>query len=96
MYADEPHELRGVHLDDLARIASDATGRAHRYEPATDADWEERWRARGRADWQVEAGRSSYAALRAGELDVVSGDYRALTGLGPLPLAEIVRRVATS
>jgi len=29
----------------------------------------------------------SYAALRAGELDVVSGDYRSLTGREPRTIA---------
>jgi NAD(P)H dehydrogenase (quinone) len=82
-----------VTLAELAAIATAATGRPHRYEPATDAGWEERWR--GREPWRVEAGLTSYAALRSGEFDVVTDDYRALTGLDPLPLAEIVRRLAT-
>ena len=80
-----------VTLAELAQLATDATGRPHRYEPGTDEDWLARWQ--GRAAWRVEAGLTSYAALRAGELDVVSGDYRRLTGRDPLPLREIVRRL---
>jgi NAD(P)H dehydrogenase (quinone) len=83
-----------VTLAELAEIASDATGRPFRYEPGTDEDWLARWE--GREPWRIEAGLTSYAALRGGELDVVSGDYRDLTGLDPLPLHEIVRRLASS
>jgi NAD(P)H dehydrogenase (quinone) len=83
-----------VTLAELARIASDATGRPHSYEPGTDEDWIRRWR--GRDAWRIEAGRTSYAALRSGEFDVVTDDYRALTGRDPLPLAEIVRRLSRS
>jgi uncharacterized protein YbjT (DUF2867 family) len=78
-----------VTLARLAEIATTETGRPHRYEPGTDADWAARWA--GREPWKIEAGLSSYAALRSGELDVVSDDYRALTGLDPLPLRQIVR-----
>ena len=79
----------------VGRLVADElapTGRPHRYEPGTDEDWLERWR--GRDAWRIEAGISSYAALRCGELNVVSGDYRALTGDDPLPLREIVRLLA--
>lgn len=82
-----------VTLAELAAIATEVTGRPHRYEPATDADWAARWE--GREPWKIEAGLTSYAALRSGELDVVSDDYRALTGLDPMPFAAIVRRLAT-
>src|SRR2546421_12929934 len=69
-----------VSLAELARIASEATGRAYRYEPAGHEEWDERWRARGRAGWELAAGHTSYEALRAGEFEVVSDDYRRLTG----------------
>jgi NAD(P)H dehydrogenase (quinone) len=81
-----------VTLVELAEIATEATGRPHRYSPGTDEDWLARWE--GRDAWRIEAGLSSYAALRAGEFDVVSGDYRTLTGRDPLSLGEIARRVA--
>jgi uncharacterized protein YbjT (DUF2867 family) len=83
-----------VSLYDLAHIAAEVTGDAYRYEPATDEEWEERWRAQGRTGWELEAGRSSYEAIRNGELDVVTDDYRRLTGLEPLTIAEIVDRHA--
>jgi len=83
-----------VTLAELAESAAEATGRPHRYEPGTDEDWLARWE--GREAWRIEAGLSSYAALRAGELDVVTDDYRMLTGRDPLPLHEIARRAASS
>ena len=83
-----------VSLAELAEIATEATGRPHRYEPVAEDEWEARWRALGRSGWELEGGFTTYAALRAGELDVVSDDYRRLTGLEPLPLLEIIRRLS--
>ncbi len=83
-----------VSLLELARIASEVTGRQYRYEPATDEEWDARWRDLGRSGWELESGHTSYQALRAGELDVVSDDFRQLTGLTPLSIAEIVARHA--
>jgi uncharacterized protein YbjT (DUF2867 family) len=79
-----------VGMPELAALASEVTGRAYRAVPRTDAEWEAGWRARGRLEWQIEAGLSSYAALRAGEFDVVSDDYRTLTGRSPTPIARII------
>jgi NAD(P)H dehydrogenase (quinone) len=81
---------RSVSLGELARIASEVTGRPHRYEPMSHAEWDARWRAQGRSGWELEAGHTSYEALRAGELDVVSDDYRRITGLDPRTIAELL------
>lgn len=83
-----------VSIPELARIASDVTGDEYGYEPIGEDGWEERWRAQGRPEWAIEAGRTSYEALRAGELDVVSDDYRTLTGRDPLTVAEVIARHA--
>ena len=83
-----------VTLAELAEIAAEVTGRPYRYEPVSDADWDERWRALGRTGWELDAGHSSYEALRAGELSVPSDDFLALTGNAPLTVAEIVSRLA--
>jgi NAD(P)H dehydrogenase (quinone) len=83
-----------VSLHDLAHIAAEVTGDAYRYEPATDEEWDERWRALGRSGWELEAGHTSYEAIRSGELDVVTDDYRRLTGLEPLTVGEIIDRHA--
>jgi NAD(P)H dehydrogenase (quinone) len=83
-----------VSLAELAEIASEVTGDAYRYEPSDDAAWDARWRAGGKEEWAIEAGLSSYAALREGEFDVRSDDYRAVTGADPLPVAGVVAHLA--
>jgi NAD(P)H dehydrogenase (quinone) len=87
---------QAVSMRELAEIAWAVTGRDYRYAPASDAEWESRWRARGKQEWAIEAGLSSYAALRAGEFDVVSGDYRTLTGEDPLSVSDITSLLAAS
>jgi len=81
-------------MRELAAIASEVTGAPYRYEPASDEDWDARWRALGREGWELEAGQTSYEAIRRGELDVVSDDYRRLTGLEPLTIAEVLARLS--
>ena len=83
-----------VSLHDLAHIAAEVTGDQYGYEPATDEAWDERWRALGRTGWELEAGHTSYEAIRNGELDVVTDDYERLTGLEPLTVYEIIDRHA--
>ena len=83
-----------VTLGELARLAGQVTGKPYRYEPATDEEWAERWRALGRVGWELEAGQTSYEALRGGELDVVTDDYRRLTGEEPLTIVELIERHA--
>jgi uncharacterized protein YbjT (DUF2867 family) len=83
-----------VSLAELAIVASNVTGDEYRYEPRDDDWWEGRWRSRGSADWSIEAGRSSFEAIRRGELDIVTGDYRAITGRDPLTIAQIIERHA--
>lgn len=81
-----------VNLEELARIMSDVTGDDYRYEPQSADDWIAKRKAMGKEDWEIEAGLSSYAAVRAGELDVVTDDYHRLTGKQPLSIAELVER----
>jgi uncharacterized protein YbjT (DUF2867 family) len=83
-----------VSLAELADIASGVTGKRYRYEPASDEDWEARWRAIGRSGWQLESGHTSYEALRSGEFDVVSDDFRRLTGIAPLSVGDVIARHA--
>ena len=83
-----------VDLAELARIASEVTGRTYRYEPVGRDEWDARWRALGRDGWQLDAGHTSYEALRAGELDVESGDYERITGEKPLTVAQVIERLA--
>jgi uncharacterized protein YbjT (DUF2867 family) len=82
-----------VSLGELARIASEVTGKAYRYEPSPRADWEARWRGRGMEGWELEAGLTSFDAQVAGEFDVASSGFRDLTGRDPLTVRELVERV---
>jgi NAD(P)H dehydrogenase (quinone) len=83
-----------VSLAELAEVASEVTGDPYRYEPSDDAAWDARWRGRGKEEWAIEAGLSSYAALRQGEFDVRSDDYRTLTGEDPLTVAGVIARLS--
>jgi len=85
---------QSVGMRELAEIAWAVTGHDYRYAPSSDAEWEARWRARGKEEWAIEAGLSSFAALRAGEFDVVSDDYRTLTGEDPLSVSDIAGLLA--
>ena len=85
---------QSVSMRELAEIAWAVTGQNYRYAPTSDAWWEERWRARGKEPWEIEAGLTSYAALRAGEFDVTSDDYRNLTGEDPLSVSDIAGLLA--
>jgi uncharacterized protein YbjT (DUF2867 family) len=85
---------QAVSMRELAEIAWAVTGQNYRYAATSDAWWEERWRARGKEAWEIEAGLTSYAALRAGEFDVASGDYRTLTGEDPLSVSDIAGLLA--
>ena len=81
-------------LAELAIVASDVTGDDYRYQPEDDDWWEGRWRSHGKPDWGIEAGRTSFEALRRGEFDIVTDDYRTITGRDPLTVAQIIERHA--
>jgi NAD(P)H dehydrogenase (quinone) len=84
-----------VSLGELAQTVSEATGRDYRYEPSSHEAWDERWRAEGRTGWRLEAGHTVYEAIRAGEFDVSSDDFRTITGRDPLTVAQIVERLVS-
>ncbi|HEY7206620.1 MAG TPA: SDR family oxidoreductase [Gaiellaceae bacterium] len=75
---------------ELAELASQLTGKPYRYEPAGHDEWDARWREHGRSGWELEAGHTAYEAIAAGELDVVTDDYRRLTGLEPLTIPQLL------
>jgi uncharacterized protein YbjT (DUF2867 family) len=77
-------------LAQLAAVASEVTGGAYRYAPLDREEWIEHRRSVGRPDWSIEAGISYYDGVRAGEADVVTDDYRALTGKKPLTIREVI------
>ena len=83
-----------VSMSELAQIASKVTGESYGYAPISDADWVERWKAQGRPEWALEAGLTSYEALRAGELDVVSNDYEKVTGRKAATISQVITELA--
>jgi NAD(P)H dehydrogenase (quinone) len=85
---------QSVSMRELAKIASQVTGEAYDYEPISDAEWIKRWKAQGRPEWALEAGQTSYEALRAGELDVVSDDYEKVTGRKAATIAQVITELA--
>jgi NAD(P)H dehydrogenase (quinone) len=71
---------RSLSLAEIATIISDITGRVVDYHAETV---EEAYASRagyGAPDWMVDGWVSTYTAIAAGELDVVTGDVEALTG----------------
>lgn len=83
-----------VSLQELSQIATEVTGDRYSYAPISDAEWIERWKAQGRPDWALEAGQTSYEALRAGEFDIVSDHYEKVAGQKPKTIAQIIAAVA--
>ena len=51
-----------VSLAELAGIATEVTGRPHRYEPVGEDEWEARWSAIGRSGWELEKRPHRHAA----------------------------------
>jgi uncharacterized protein YbjT (DUF2867 family) len=83
-----------VSMLELAQIATHVTGEAYGYEPISDDEWIQRWKAQGRPEWALEAGLTSYQALRAGELDVVSDDYEKVTGRKAATIGQVITDLA--
>ena len=83
-----------VSMRELAQIASQVTGETYDYDPISDDEWIERWKAQGRPEWALEAGLTSYQALRAGELDVVSDDYEKVTGRKAATIKQVITEIA--
>ncbi len=79
-------------LTEAARIFSEVTGRQVTFH---DETVEEAYASRevyGAPPWQVDAWVSTYTAIRAGELDGVTGDVERLTGRRPVSLREYLER----
>ncbi len=77
-------------LAELAAAASEVTGDAYSYQPLDRETWNAYRRSVGRPEWSIEAGSSYYDGVRLGEADVVSDDYRELTGEEPLTIRQVI------
>lgn len=93
-HAGRTYDLTGPQALSFAEMAQTLTdaGRPTTYVAETV---EEAYTSRavyGAPDWQVDAWVSTYTAVAAGELDVVSDDVPALTGRPATSLADLLRR----
>lgn len=93
-HAGRTYDLTGPQALSFAEMAQTLTeaGRPTTYVAETV---EEAYASRavyGAPDWQVDAWVSTYTAVAAGELDVVSDDVAALTGRPATSLADLLRR----
>lgn len=96
--AGSPHDGRtydltgpaALGLADVARILSEGTGRPVRYQPETLAQAYASRAAYGAQDWQVQAWVSTYTAIAAGELALVSDDVELVSGHPATSLAQLL------
>jgi NAD(P)H dehydrogenase (quinone) len=79
-------------LAELAATATAVTGDTYLYEPLDRDEWIASRRSAGRPEWSIEAGYSYYDGVRLGEADVVTDDYRELTGTQPVAIRELIER----
>ena len=93
-HAGMTYDLTGptlVTLGGVARALSDLTGRPIAYQAET---LEQAYASRagyGAPQWEVAGWVSSYAAIAAGDLQVVSDDVERITGKAPFGLSEWLR-----
>lgn len=93
-----PHRARAYRLtgpealgfDEVARIISEVQGRRVEYHEETVEEAYASRQAWNPPDWQADAWVSTYTAIAAGELDVVSPDIEAVTGTAPMGFREFL------
>jgi uncharacterized protein YbjT (DUF2867 family) len=85
-----------ISLREAAEELSRVTGREVVYHPETIEEAYESRSSYGAPEWEVEGWVTSYAAIAADEMDVVSNTVGELTGRAPLGLAEFLRRYPES
>jgi NAD(P)H dehydrogenase (quinone) len=76
---------------DVARIVSEVEGTEVRFHHETVEEAYASRRAWNPPPWQADAWVSTYTAIAAGELDVVSGDIEAVTGTAPMDFRTFLR-----
>lgn len=92
-YAGRTYDLTGpeaLSIDEIAATITRVTGRATSYHDETVEEAYASRAAYGAPPWQVDAWVSTYTAIAAGELDVVTGDVELLTGRAPMGLADVL------
>lgn len=79
-----------VTMRDVAGIVSEVTGRSIRYEPETIEQAHAARASYGVAAFEVDGWVSTYTAIAAGELDVLSPAVRLVTGREPVSLRAVL------
>lgn len=94
-HVDAAYDLTGpeaLTLHEVAATITAVTGRAITYSPETIEEALASRAKYGAPDWQVEAWISTYTAMAAGEMDVVSDAIPKITGHPATCLAELLSR----
>jgi NAD(P)H dehydrogenase (quinone) len=94
-HAGVTYDLTGpqaLDLFEVAELVARHTGRPVTYHDETVEEAYESRRQWVAPDWQYDAWVSTYTAIAAGELDLVSDDVQRLTGRAPLGLADLLSR----
>ena len=80
--------------DEVARLISDASGKAVKYLPITDEQFQERMRQSGASESYVGLMTNIYGVVRAGHTARVSDDVRRVTGQDPISFDQFARDYA--
>jgi NAD(P)H dehydrogenase (quinone) len=92
-HANRTYDLTGpeaLTLNEVATILTAGLRRSVSYVDETVPEAYESRRHYGAPDWQLDAWVSTYTAIRAGELEMVSGDIESLTGRPATSLAQLL------
>lgn len=95
-HAGRSYDLTGpqaLTFDEVASIVTEVTGKPTTFHNETLDEAYESRRPYGVPDWQMDAWVSTYTAIAAGELDVVTDCVEKLTGSAPVGLAEMLEQV---
>jgi NAD(P)H dehydrogenase (quinone) len=79
-------------MTEAAEILTRVTGREVSFVDETLEEARESRRPSGAPDWEIEGWVTTYAAIAAGELDVVTDDVERIAGHPPMSLPELLER----
>jgi NAD(P)H dehydrogenase (quinone) len=95
-HAGASYDLTGpetLSIAEAAAILTRVTGREVTYVEETLEEARESRRPSGAPDWEIEGWVTTYAAVAAGELDVVTDDVERVAGHRPMTLPELLERL---
>jgi uncharacterized protein YbjT (DUF2867 family) len=94
-HAGAAYELSGgeaLTMTEAAEVLTRHTGREVRFVNETLEEARESRRPSGAPDWEIEGWVTTYAAIAAGELDVVTDHVQRIAGHPPMTLPELLER----